>query len=534
MLRRRLALWAASIAAIHTAAASAVPFHELFQRQSQQTQTSSTCAPNWNRCKNPDFPDYFCCGASTTCIALAANTTVLCCPAGSDCLRIQPVPCNLQLQDGKLNPDAVIKTTALDGKLGKCGDQCCPFGYSCVDRLCVRDRNQNAAPIGTGGGKPSATTTTTGGANPTSTGTGDPTANPTGSNSSSDNNNNSNSNSTPVAAIAGGATAAGVIIIGAAVLAFIFFRKRNKDSDGEKPNRPGGNSPPKLSRSTSSFGNLISNPIVADNSFRTDFARGPGPRTPPEDPDSVTGALIDSSVNSPEAGAGAGGAMPAVPLAAALAGHQQQQQGAYGGYGNLDPGPGLGANLGAGGRGPGGPGAGGPGGQNVYLRMPFSPSDPNDIDDEIYHGGGPAGLGGYLPQTPRQQQFPRGGPPQQGQQLQPGQQDKREREPSSVSINVFADPNITPDRTPETHADEYEDVAVRDTRVGGPGPGGPGGQGGGGNNRYTQMTSFTQMLDKADLGGMARGESFLDAYADDHDDGRGNGNGGLVPPVPRR
>ncbi|KAK4145519.1 uncharacterized protein C8A04DRAFT_10611 [Dichotomopilus funicola] len=434
MLRRRLALWAASIAAIHTATASAVPFHELFQRQSQQTQTSSTCAPNWNRCKNPDFPDYFCCGASTTCIALAANTTVLCCPAGSDCLRIQPVPCNLQLQDGKLNPDAVIKTTALDGKLGKCGDQCCPFGYSCVDRLCVRDRNQNAAPIGTGGGKPSATTTTKGGANPTSTGTGDPTANPTGGNSSD--NNNSNSNSTPVAAIAGGATAAGVIIIGAAVLAFIFFRKRNKDS-GEKGNRPGGNSPPKLSRSTSSFGNLISNPIVADNSFRTDFARGPGPRTPPEDPDSVTGALIDSSVNSPEAGAGAGGAMPAVPLAAALAGHQQQQ-GAYGGYGNLDPGP----------------------------------------------GAGP--------------------PPQQAQQqLQPGQQDKREREPSSVSINVFADPNITPDRTPETNADEY-----------------------------TQMTSFTQMLDKADLGGMARGESFLDAYADDHDDGRGNG--GLVPPVPRR
>jgi hypothetical protein len=38
------------------------------------------------------------------------------------------------------------------------------------------------------------------------------------------------------------------------------------------------------------------------------------------------------------------------------------------------------------------------------------------------------------------------------------------------------------------------------------------------------MTTFTQMLDNADLGGMARGESYL-PYGQ---------NGGQVPPMPQR
>lgn len=58
------------------------------------------------------------------------------------------------------------------------------------------------------------------------------------------------------------------------------------------------------------------------------------------------------------------------------------------------------------------------------------------------------------------------------------------REPSSVSINVFADPNITPDRTPET----------------------------GNDRRYTDMTTFTRMLDSADLSGVARGEETFVPY----------------------
>ncbi|KAK4033126.1 hypothetical protein C8A01DRAFT_40413 [Parachaetomium inaequale] len=419
MPRRRLALWAASIAAVHTAA-SAVPMNELFMRQ-------SSCAPNFDRCKNPDFPDYFCCKPGNTCIALAGNTTVLCCPEGSDCLRIQPVPCNLSLQDGEKNPDAVVKTTALGGTLGRCGTQCCPFGYSCDKEQCVMDQNQNAVPIQTNTAKPGPTTTA--GANPSLTSDASPTPDttspaddPNATTGASDGASTSGS-STPVAAIAGGVTAAAVVLIGAAVLAFIFLRKKKK----KEPSQAG--SPPKFSRSTSSFGNLISNPIIADNSFLSDFARAPGPgpgqRQPPEDPDSVTGAVLDSSVNSPEAGP-----MPAVPLAAALGPDPQGGGAGYGGYGGLEP--------------------------SQFVDMPYVDHD-----------------NGLMPQTPRQH-----------------------REPSSVSINVFADPNITPDRTPESNADR----------------------------RYTNMTTFTQMLDNADLGGMARGESYL-PYGQ---------NGGQVPPMPGR
>ncbi|KAH6854234.1 hypothetical protein B0I37DRAFT_24683 [Chaetomium sp. MPI-CAGE-AT-0009] len=410
MPRRQFALWAALLAAVHTAA-SAVPIHELFARQ-------STCAPNFDQCKNADFPDYFCCKSGDTCIALAGNTTVLCCPEGADCLRIQPVPCNIELQDGEKNPDAVVKTTALGGTLVRCGTQCCPFGYSCRDGECARDRNQNAVPFqtrtvklgptSTGGAK----TSSTGGASPTADTTdsaGDPNATGDSSDGAAD-----SSSGPPVAAIAGGVTAGAVVLIGAAVLAFIFLRKKKKEEGAS-----GSKSPPKLSRSTSSFGNLISNPIMADNSFRSDFARGPGPRTPPEDPDSVTGALIASAVNTPEAGG-----MLAVPPPAAQTGP------AYGGYGNLE--------------------------QPQYVDMPYVDHD-----------------NGLMPQTPRQH-----------------------REPSSVSINVFADPNITPDRTPESNADR----------------------------RYTDMTTFTQMLNNADLGGMANGEGYL-GY---------DPNGGQVPPMPRR
>ncbi|KAH6650200.1 hypothetical protein F5144DRAFT_636697 [Chaetomium tenue] len=418
MPKRHLALWAALLAAVHTAA-SAVPIHELFARQ-------SSCARNFDQCKNADFPDYFCCKNGETCIALAGNTTVLCCPEGADCLRIQPVPCDIALQDGEKNPDAVVKTTALGGTLARCGTQCCPFGYSCRDGQCARDQNQNAVPFQTKTVKPGPTST--GGAKTSATGGASPTADPTdsagGANATGDSSNNTGDSSSgpPVAAIAGGAAAAAVVVIGAAIFAFIFLRKKQK-----KEEAAGSGSPPKLSRSTSSFGNLISNPIMADNSFRSDFARNPGPRTPPqypEDPDSVTGALIASAANTPEAGGMQAGGMQtggmqnagmlAVPAGTAP-GPAAQIAPVYGGYGNLE--------------------------QPQYVDMPYVNHD-----------------NGLLPQTPRQH-----------------------REPSSVSINVFADPNITPDRTPESNADR----------------------------RYTDVTTFSQMLDNADLGDMANGQGYL-------------------------
>ncbi|KAK4237511.1 hypothetical protein C8A03DRAFT_44639 [Achaetomium macrosporum] len=389
---RGLTLWVASLAAVRTAA-SAVLMNDLFMRQ-------SSCAPNFNQCKNADFPPYFCCGSGEDCIVLAGNTTVLCCPSGAGCQRLQPIPCDISLQDGEKYPDAVVKTTALGGTLGRCGNQCCPFGYSCRNNECIMDRDQNAVPIqintakpnptSTAGSRTSATTDARSSQTPDSTNAAD--------DSSSDQASGSNGGP-PIAAIAGGVAAGAVVLIGAAVLAFILLRKRKNASESGNPS--------KFSRSTSSFGNLISNPIVAENTtLRSDFARV-SPRNTSEDPASVTAALIDSSVNSPESGAG----VLAVPPAAA----QKAERQSSAPYGSFEP--------------------------SAYVDMPYVDQD-----------------NGLMPHTPRQN-----------------------REPSSVSINVFADPNITPDRTPESNTDR----------------------------RYTNMTTFTQMLDSVGLDGVARGESYL-------------------------
>ncbi|KAK4128832.1 hypothetical protein N657DRAFT_563363 [Parathielavia appendiculata] len=424
MPRRRFALWAASAAAVHTAA-SAVPTNELFTRQ-------SSCAPSFSRCDNPNFPNYFCCPSGQRCITLAGNTTLLCCPEGSDCRRIKPVPCDITLQDGEKNPDAVVKTTALGGTLERCGTQCCPFGYSCRDGQCAMDQDQKPAPIQTNTAKPSATSTSSARTSATSSAESTQTANPTRSaddtstTSSYPDEVSSSDSGPPVAAIAGGVTAGLVVLSGAALLAFIFLRRKKKRESQSR-------TPPKLSRSTSSFGNFISAPIMQENAFRSDFSRASPPREAVEEPASVTAALIDSSANSPETGA-----TLAVPPAAARA-SQRLSGVALVGYGEIQP-----SHY-----------------AQQYENSPFVDMPYVDHDS------------GSVPQTPPQH-----------------------REPSSVSINVFADPNITPDRTPESNVDR----------------------------RYTNMTTFTQMLDKADLGGMARGESYL-AY---------DPNNGQASQTPRR
>ncbi|KAL2154382.1 hypothetical protein VTH82DRAFT_3058 [Thermothelomyces myriococcoides] len=467
MPKRRLLLLAASIAAVRTAAASAIFMDQLFARQ-------SSCLPNYFRCENAEFPDYFCCKGKETCIPLAGDTTLLCCPEGSDCQRIRPVPCDIELQNGEKNPDAVIKTTALGGTLPRCGTQCCPFGYSCIDGQCAKDRNQNAVPIQTRTSRPEPTTTTTttrdSDATTTSTDDTKPTGEPTettqapGATSEpsldddDDDETESSGGGPPVAAIAGGATAAGVVLIGAAALAFYLFWKKKKDEDGSKK----GRSPLKLSRSTSSFGNLISRPVMANNSANIDsedaFVRPSGSEKyaqgmePELEPDSVTGAVLGSSINSPESGS--------VPAAAVL--HHQQGGGvgrAYGGgYGGLEEVEEQQQQ------------------QPEYVHMPYA-----NYESSSAYG---------RPLTPPRRNVVLGN-------------NYGDREPSSVSINVFADPNITPDRSPESNN--------VNAATGAP--------------RYSNMTSFTQMLDSVGMGGIAHGESYLNYE---------QRNGGLAPPSSRR
>lgn len=139
--------------------AAAAKQHNIFER-------ASTCADPKNiQCTQAGLPSNFCCGASSECIVLAANTTVLCCPPGSSCSTIKSIGCDISLQNASANADISLMTTALTATLPTCGNQCCPFGYSCDSNSnCVQDANQDTAPTtsSTSASTPSASSSTTG------------------------------------------------------------------------------------------------------------------------------------------------------------------------------------------------------------------------------------------------------------------------------------------------------------------------------------------------------------------------------------
>jgi hypothetical protein len=94
----------------------------------------------------PNHPDNFCCRPTETCISLAGGTTVICCPEGNKCDKVQPITCDVSMQDPRKGLDLPVKTTALDGTLPRCGSNCCPFGYRCKDGECFMDDDQSLAP----------------------------------------------------------------------------------------------------------------------------------------------------------------------------------------------------------------------------------------------------------------------------------------------------------------------------------------------------------------------------------------------------
>ncbi|KAF7558055.1 hypothetical protein G7046_g5910 [Stylonectria norvegica] len=104
---------------------------------------NSLCpSAGYEACGN-EVPSDFCCPGASTCLILASNTTAVCCPKGA-CAAIQPIVCDLKLQDVSKYPKAPIHTVALDGSLPRCGSGCCPFGYVCNDDdQCSLDKHQD-------------------------------------------------------------------------------------------------------------------------------------------------------------------------------------------------------------------------------------------------------------------------------------------------------------------------------------------------------------------------------------------------------
>lgn len=301
---------------------------------------ASTCGDSsYVQCSGAGLPSDFCCPSGQSCVALAGNTTAICCPEGSSCAEIETIPCDVSLEDKSQHPAAVVMTSALTGTLETCGDQCCPFGYSCNgDGNCDMNSDQSAKPS-TSSATASATVSTTAtatsgsttesasvGVSPTSgtdssatatstassgSGSGSSTASAaadststsgSSSDTSPEGSSSSGDSSSKAGVVAGGVIGglAGAVLLGFLILFFVKRERRRKEAE-----KNGGDNGDGASTRSSSFGNIltspvtkgppgsgsgsgtttmrgypISKPILAEDMVRSDFGRMKSPQTP--------------------------------------------------------------------------------------------------------------------------------------------------------------------------------------------------------------------------------------------------------------
>ncbi|KAJ4296038.1 hypothetical protein N0V88_004740 [Collariella sp. IMI 366227] len=302
------------------------------------------------------------------------------------------------------------------------------------------DENQNVVPIQTNTLSPSPTSTSTRTSISTSiSGPTDPVESPAATSAPPVQASEPNDGPS-AAAIAGGVVAGVIVLLGIIVLAIIVKKKRRASESG---------SPPKMSRSSSSFGNISGPMLPANWDGRVDFssispgsARTRGMPESKDDPSSVTGAIIASSATTPNTAAMFAPGPYGQQQRFSPKQSQQHQKVAPSGYGNLEP--------------------------------------SHQQQHQQQHGAAPGGYGNLEPshsgQWPSASKtsvnsdgvsIPKTPPP--------------DREPSSVSIEVFAHGDLTPSRWPENNT----------------------------GRRLSSATTFTQMLKRADLPDVAKGEAFV-------------------------
>ncbi|KAM0332464.1 hypothetical protein ACHAQA_002745 [Verticillium albo-atrum] len=270
----------ALVLAVLLASARAASIPSIFQRDDQEVCRGE----NLSQCSN-GVDDGLCCKTGDTCIYLAGGSTVLCCP-GPTCNRIMPIQCNVAAQNHIDFPKAPLKTTALRGELPKCGDQCCPFGFTCnSEGQCDMDEDQSERPSERPASEISSTTvaptstlpspsiiTTT--AESTTAASSD--ATPTTGAEEQQNDSADEKAPFPTAAVVVGVLGGVLVLIGIAVGVFMCLsrRRRRNSTNSSRPFSSDKKHPVlgRASSSTSSFGNIISDPIPYDSSaLRTDF-----------------------------------------------------------------------------------------------------------------------------------------------------------------------------------------------------------------------------------------------------------------------
>lgn len=122
------------------------------------TRDTATCSkdPTLQVCP-ANIP--FCCPKNTACKPTTPdNHTVICCPSGQDCSFIQPVTCDISQQDASKFPSNTLHTIDLNAVLQKCGNECCPSGYSCQGGNCALIKNSPSSSSTTSAAPTSSTT----------------------------------------------------------------------------------------------------------------------------------------------------------------------------------------------------------------------------------------------------------------------------------------------------------------------------------------------------------------------------------------
>lgn len=241
------------------------------------SRSSDSCPSSYTRCSSTELPNDFCCPSDSTCISLDQGSSSICCPAGKNCDYISPITCDIQQQNVTAYPESAVKTTRLGDSLPKCGDACCPFGYTCRgDNTCSLDQKASATATTSSPSSSTNTASTTATSSTTPQATITPVPSPSSEKSTNTTTCAEISNSCPsfpAGAIAAGFFPGAVFGAVAALLMSLCFRRTRKD---ECEIQEGKSGPNWTQRSSSGAILCISNPIPQDDtSYRTDFLRSP-------------------------------------------------------------------------------------------------------------------------------------------------------------------------------------------------------------------------------------------------------------------
>ncbi|EQL35016.1 hypothetical protein BDBG_07375 [Blastomyces gilchristii SLH14081] len=131
VLHHRIILVSTSLSLL--ALALAIPFTPSAALDIVRRGSGSCPLENFTTCADPKAPPNFCCPPATKCITLNYGDSMVCCPAGANCLQWTLGSCDPGKYDPEHEPMSIYKSKRPDIALQRCGDKCCPPGTGCKE-----------------------------------------------------------------------------------------------------------------------------------------------------------------------------------------------------------------------------------------------------------------------------------------------------------------------------------------------------------------------------------------------------------------